>query len=327
MMSESPEPTTLRFSTAEWPAQNRLAIWREAIGRRVFQFDTMPLHDGPFHAETTAQALPELCFGSWTLGNLRTAVTHDLLDGTDHLMLRISLSGTPVLSHRGREVTGAAGDAILMSTTEPWVSISPSLTRFLSLRLRRNALTPLVSYPEDALMRPVPRDTEALKLLTFYLQKLIRMEPMSAPELRQAIVTHIYDLVALVIGATRDAAAVAKDRGLRAARLAAAKADIHARLSDLDLTLITVAARQNLSPRSLQRLFADEGTSFTEFVLNARLTQSHRLLTNPRWGDRNISSLAFEAGFGDLSYFNRTFRRRYGASPSDIRATMRRRAR
>lgn len=29
--------------------------------------------------------------------------------------------------------------------------------------------------------------------------------------------------------------------------------------------------------------------------------------------------LAFWVGFGDLSYFNRAFRRRYGATPSDIR--------
>jgi AraC-like DNA-binding protein len=33
----------------------------------------------------------------------------------------------------------------------------------------------------------------------------------------------------------------------------------------------------------------------------------------------SITAIAFDAGFGDLSYFNRTFRRRYGATPSDIR--------
>jgi len=43
------------------------------------------------------------------------------------------------------------------------------------------------------------------------------------------------------------------------------------------------------------------------------------MLTDQRWSDRTVSSVAFDAGFGDLSYFNRAFRRRYGATPSDIR--------
>ena len=34
-----------------------------------------------------------------------------------------------------------------------------------------------------------------------------------------------------------------------------------------------------------------------------------------------IRTIAFEAGFGDLFYFNHVFRRRYGATPSDIRAS------
>jgi AraC-like DNA-binding protein len=36
-----------------------------------------------------------------------------------------------------------------------------------------------------------------------------------------------------------------------------------------------------------------------------------------------ISTIAIESGFGGLSYFNHVFRRRYGATPSDIRATAR----
>jgi AraC-like DNA-binding protein len=44
------------------------------------------------------------------------------------------------------------------------------------------------------------------------------------------------------------------------------------------------------------------------------------MLADPRFSDRTVGSLASEAGFGDLSYFNRSFRRVYGMTPSDVRA-------
>jgi AraC-like DNA-binding protein len=47
---------------------------------------------------------------------------------------------------------------------------------------------------------------------------------------------------------------------------------------------------------------------------------AYRLLTNPRLGDRSIASVAFDSGFADLSYFNRTFRRRYSATPTEVRS-------
>jgi AraC-like DNA-binding protein len=33
------------------------------------------------------------------------------------------------------------------------------------------------------------------------------------------------------------------------------------------------------------------------------LSRAHRILSDPRFADRNISSVAFDVGFGDLSYF------------------------
>jgi AraC-like DNA-binding protein len=323
MTSQRQDSTAFRFSTADWPERDRLAIWREAIGRTVVRLDTAPLSDGPFQAEAVVRSLPGLWLGSWAFGNLRAAVTRELLDGSDDLILGIARNGAPIVSHRSREATGDTGDAILMSTAEPRESLYPSLVRFLSLRLPRKALTPLVSSPEDALMRPVPRDLEALRLLTHYVEALSRTHPLATRELQCVVVTHVYDLAALVIGATRDGTALAVSRGLRAARLTAIKADISANLDDPDLTLAAVAARQHLSPRSLQRLFADKDTSFSEFVLDARLAYAHRLLTNPRGDGHPISSIALEAGFGDLSYFNRAFRRRYGATPSEIRTVAR----
>jgi hypothetical protein len=72
-------------------------------------------------------------------------------------------------------------------------------------------------------------------------------EALATPALRRLVVTQIYDLVALAIGATRDAAAIAEGRGVRAARLHAIKADIADRLVKNDLTVAAVASRQRIS--------------------------------------------------------------------------------
>jgi AraC-like DNA-binding protein len=58
-------------------------------------------------------------------------------------------------------------------------------------------------------------------------------------------------------------------------------------------------------------------------VLSCRLEFAHRLLTDPRLVGRPITSIAFDAGFSDLSHFNRLFRGRYNATPTEVRAAER----
>ena len=81
-----------------------------------------------------------------------------------------------------------------------------------------------------------------------------------------------------------------------------------------------MALRQRVSLRYVQMLFEQEGTTFSQYVIGQRLLRAYRMLTNLRFADRSITSVAFDAGFGDLSYFNRAFRRRFGGTPSEIRA-------
>ena len=134
------------------------------------------------------------------------------------------------------------------------------------------------------------------------------------------MVTQIYDLAALTMGATREAAEIAKGRGLRVARMSAMKVDITEKLASPNLSVEEVAKRQGVSSRYVQMLFEQEGTTFSQYVISQRLLRAHRMLTDPRFADRSITSLAFDAGFGDLSYFNRAFRKCYGGTPSEIRA-------
>ena len=80
-----------------------------------------------------------------------------------------------------------------------------------------------------------------------------------------------------------------------------------------------VTAHLGLTPRNLQRLFESEGTTFSEFLLLQRLSRAHRMLTEPRLAQNPVGAIAYDAGFGDLSYFNRSFKRRFGVTPRDVR--------
>jgi AraC-like DNA-binding protein len=191
-----------------------------------------------------------------------------------------------------------------------------------ALTLSRQRLAPLVPGLEDAFMRPISRDVEALQLLTRYLCLFDDQHSLATPELCGLVVNHVYDLVALALGATRDAAAIANGRGVRAARLHAIKTEIFNSLSLHALSLAALAARHGVSPRYVQKLFETDGTTFSRFVLDQRLARAHCMLSNPLVAERTISAIAYDAGFGDLSHFNRAFRRRYGQTPSDVRARL-----
>jgi AraC-like DNA-binding protein len=171
-------------------------------------------------------------------------------------------------------------------------------------------------------MRPIPHGTGTLNLLTNYVGALIDDPILATPDMRQLVVNQLCDLIAVTLGATRDATAVAEARGIRVARLRAIKDDIEAHLADADLSPTAVAKRQKISDSYIRKLFEGDGTTFSEFVLGRRLARAYRMLTDRRWADRNIASIAFDAGFGDLSYFNRTFKRLYGSVPSEFRRTI-----
>jgi transcriptional regulator GlxA family with amidase domain len=59
--------------------------------------------------------------------------------------------------------------------------------------------------------------------------------------------------------------------------------------------------------------------SFTERVMELRLQKAHAMLAGAAHRHLKIIDIAYACGFGDLSYFNRVFRQRYGDTPSGVR--------
>ena len=223
------------------------------------------------------------------------------------------------IRQRGREAVIGEREAVLTTGAEI-ASATISTSRFMTFRARAKPMAALVPGMHDCIARPIPRDTPPLRLLISYAEA--NPETLAEPALQRRVATHMHDLVALTLGATRDAAAAARLGGARAARLHAIKADIRRNLAK-DLSFAALAQHHRLPVRTLQRMFEADGVTFTDFVLAERLMCAHRMLRDAARAGQPISTIAFDCGFQHISYFNRVFRARFTASPSDVRAEAR----
>jgi AraC-like DNA-binding protein len=318
---------TLRFSTDGVPQERRAQAVRELhlheraiLSAGLESIEPLePLPDCPLHVALTKRTLPGLAVVSGTLAGLCNAVRPRgaLRNGGDDILIAV---GGGMARQRDRDLYLRNGDALLATRDVTGITIArPTPTRFIGVRVPREPVAPLVGRIDDMPIRLVPAGTEALRLLVTYARAIVDDLRFATPQLQRLAVTHMHDLMAATIGATRDGQAIAEGRGIAAARLRAIMADINANLGDGNLSVVDVAGRHRVTPRYVHKLFENEGLTFSSFVLGQRLARAHRILSDPQLRDRNISAVAYDAGFGDLSYFNRAFRRRYAATPTEIR--------
>lgn len=313
--------SSLFLSTATLPARDRLPVWREVFGQTMVRLDIEPLDDALFQAEGELCALPGAAFAAVTATPVRVARTQKLIAGDMADMVFLVTADAPLhVVQNGRAQVLDTGDAIFLRGGERSVIQSRDRARFTNISVPIDDLTPMLAKCRDLSMTVVDRQSDLLSLLLDYVRLLrTRQKPLS-DRLGRVAAAHIRDLMAAMIDGDADCDPHAGARGgVRAARLRAIKADIGEQLCEPGLSIAAIAMRHGISPRYIRKLFQDEQTTFSDFVLLLRLERSRRLLCSPLHATATIASLAHASGFNDLSYFNRTFRRRYGVTPSDLR--------
>lgn len=310
------EDTVLNFSTDALAEHERLPMWREEFGRGIVRVDIEPVSDEPFRAEATLRSWPGLrtvsFAGSPMDFNRTKAMT---AEGDDSVGMVVSLCELCTVSQRGRAVTLRRGDAFPILTAEPAILTG---TKHIGMLFPRAVLAARVANIEDAASRAIPRETEALRLLTNYMRTLPHDLGRKTPRLRRAIVSHLTDLVALAMNPPRSIGETSLG-AVTATRLEAILTCIERRYQEPDLSAMKIAHSQGISLRYFHRLIETTGISFTARVNELRLSCAFKLLTDSGASHLRISDIALQSGFSDVSHFNRLFIARYGDVPSAIR--------
>jgi AraC-like DNA-binding protein len=248
---------------------------------------------------------------------------HTVRDGNDDLCLLVATGGPPIhmrllgRSHGRDGYAVYAGQAAHLRGNEERSHIWSPGCNSQTICVPRARVIASVGDLDKTLYDGVP-PSAALSLLTGYAKVLAGdIGPMDGRAVLQASET-LTDLFILALGSTRDGTEAAKG-SVRAALLARIKDDIADNLANPDLSIDWSARRHGLRPRAIQDIFYGVGESFTAYLLECRLAQAHKSLVDPANAGLNIAQVAMASGFGNISWFNNAFRKRFGMTPGDAR--------
>jgi AraC-like DNA-binding protein len=314
---DSSTPDRLYFNTDVLPERDRFPAFCEGMFRNVVGADIAQIGSDPFCGaldirRAGAVGIAHISVTPATI----TRRANNLSDGNDAIVVQSWRRGLAQLTQGEHDSCIAPGDVSIIDNARPARVRAESASQFWSLTIPRESI---VASAQGSARIAGTKLINGLgfQLLFRYLEGIV-VENLADRRTSQLVGNHIIDLAAFALG--RVAIGSATEDGVRAVRRLAILDEIERRGSDPALSAATVAALLGITPRYVHLLLEETGKSFTRHVLERRLDRAAALLRDPRFRHRKIADVAGEAGFTDLSYFNRAFRRCYGATPSDLRA-------
>jgi AraC-like DNA-binding protein len=310
----------ISFSTDALPERDRFAAYCEHMMRRIARLDIQRRDTSPFSAAIDIQQAGSvgIChIATSTSDYVRTPVL--MRDGDDSLCIVLCRNGGAYQTQRDDDQSLTPGEAIVCDSGRLGSIHVTANSRFWCIKVPRPRIASMLPRREKFAGIKLDRDPVARRLLFAYLAGTLDLDLPGDGQAVALYDQHILDLLALSIGVEGEARRMVEEGGVRAVRRAAILRAIDNRLHDPGLSAAGMAAQLGITSRYVHVLLEESGRSFSEHVLERRLAKVAEILRDPGERQRRIGDLALEHGFSDLSHFNRTFRRRYGATPSQMR--------
>lgn len=319
-MQQADAPNFLVYGYKGPPHGREYERWREELCRCTLRVDVQPSDGGNIDCNMQVSLVGGILMAVPSGSSAEFSRTRETIrDGYDGISLLIATSGRVPVSYERQSIELSESQMCLGDLSVPSSCRIGNEYQLKNIRIPRSLLLSVCPKAEDRLGQVFGDQAPIGETIARYHALAASLGPRADVVGQHLMAQHMVDLIALLLGTDADRTELATNRGHSAARLELMRADVVANLSRADLTIYSVAQKAGLSPRHAQRMFEQTGTTFTEFLLEQRLLRVRKLLLDPanRW--RKISDLAHSAGFPDVSYFNRMFRRRFGVTPSDMR--------
>ena len=313
-----------QWNTEDYGAAEQFGFWREVLCEAFIALNSTREFAGGFRAHVVANRVDDM--------NVCRLLTdeHNILRTRheisrmprDCFFVNMQIDGDVQVQHIGKETHIRPNQFYVVDAAEPYELAyrrEGGNVRTFSFRIPKALLAPLLSKTDQAMGVRVSHDTAMGALAVDFLKTLAVQSNTIPAVARPTMARMAADLIALSLSPNQDhSAAFALSK--RKALLNSVLAYIDQNCAKAELNINLVCRRFGISPRSLHRLFEAEGFTFSREMTMRRLSKcAEAMCAHP---EASIANIAFAGGFGDLSSFNRQFRKQFDLSPREYRVKM-----
>lgn len=269
------------------------------------------------HVSAEVRAGLEMATVAKDVLNVRRTEADVRADPGEHVFLIVQEEGQSLMQQAGQSILMKPGDMILIDSTLPSeFTAFGKYVRHLSVHFdRREVMERLGNVNVSA--RSIRREDRHAMALSAIIGSAF------APETSERQSGFLKEAIFGVLGAalcdvSDSVLARQVDAEISTAQiLELAMAFIDSRFSDSTMSPGTLADELGVPIRNLQRAFAFAGMTPTDYLMRRRMERACQLLSDRRkQGSKAlVSTIAYDCGFNDVSYFNRQFRRTFGCAP------------
>ncbi|KQT52514.1 MULTISPECIES: helix-turn-helix domain-containing protein [unclassified Aureimonas] len=311
------------FSTSASPPAARKQFWQQAVSETYFPLDLRFQSASDFDGT----------LDTWTMGSI--AVSRNLCDALlyrrherhllnereESFLITVPEVAEIRFVQDGREVYCKPGQFLIERSHLPYEFSHSTRAALWVLKIPSDVLRARIARPE----RLATLQFDASRSVGALFVDMLRMTAPRLDEMEEAeratMGRHLVDLLAMAIEADQRVL-VGRSSSVRNAHLHRAEHVIGAQLRDTRLSPQGIAEACGISLRYLHQLFEAEGTTVCAHIRNQRLLMCETALKDAHCR-KTISEIAYEWGFADQAQFSRSFRARFGRTPSEVRAAAR----
>lgn len=305
-----------RWTTHGIHPASRLCEWN-----RIASSTFTPLNIDATSRENFNAVLETMQLRSTTIAHIQTqgsTVQHTDLLIAKHaqdpaFLLHYQVSGFSTNRQWGRDAILGPGDCTLVDSTRPYSLEFDDQTEFIVCRFSAEDVKRHLSSPEDCVSMPISGKVGATRTLRRLLDAIWE-EGQSGGQTDEEWLSGTTDAVLSLLALAISSGCPNQRSSNTIFRMA--RDYIIESYTEPETCVSDLAAALAVSPRSLQKAFAQQGTTPVQYLQDIRIDKAKKLLEA---GRHSVTDVCMSVGFSDLTHFGRVFRKRVGVSPSHFK--------